>query len=86
MDLSIFTSPAFMYTAAALLGGLAKNLIYNPVKNYIINKMTPGIIQTYLETALGLNQAQPIPAVVITAVSDTSTAAQTAVVVPPVAQ
>lgn len=54
-----------MYLLCFIAGMLFKRYVLDVIKNYVINKLKPGIIQTYLEEALGLNKKQVVPPVMI---------------------
>jgi hypothetical protein len=51
-----------------LAGMLFKRYVLDVLRGWIIKKMAPGIIQTYLEDMLGMNKKSVLPPVVITPV------------------
>lgn len=62
----------YLYIFGVFCGVLAKRYVYDILRGYIINKLKPGIIQTYLEEMLGINQTgQPLPPVMILPVKTT---------------
>ncbi len=58
-----------LYIACFVFGLVFNRIIIQPLKNYIVKRMSPGIIQKYLEEMLGLNKQVPVPPVIITPLS-----------------
>lgn len=55
----------FLYGLGVLCGFLIKHYVYDKAREYIIEKLKPGIIQDYLEEMLGMNKKAPLPPVMI---------------------
>ncbi len=54
----------FLYGLGVLCGFLIKH-VYDKAREYVIEKLKPGIIQDYLEEMLGMNKKAPLPPVMI---------------------
>ena len=54
-----------LYLLCFIAGMLFKRYVLDIIRNWVINKVKPGIIQSYLEDALGMNKKQVLPPVII---------------------
>lgn len=54
-----------LYALCVAAGMFLKRYVIDIVRDYIINKLKPGIIQDYLEEVLGCNAKKPLPPFVI---------------------